>query len=231
MKSKALDWAKEAAGHKFKQPKLLQSALSHTSLATSENYERLEFLGDRVLGLIMAHWVWESFPNDPEGHLATRFTGLVRREALADVARSIDLGSYIQMAPSARAEGAQKKDSVLADCCEALIGALYLDGGLKAAESFIKDKWADKLESGPKVRKDAKTRLQEWAQGRGLPLPLYEDVERTGPDHRPEFIVSVQIEGFDAVEAKGLSKRDAQQAAADKLLKVTKKNDRQRKRK
>lgn len=231
MKTKTLDWAAGATGHKFKKTELLQSALNHTSLGTGENYERLEFLGDRVLGLVMAHWICESFPEDPEGLLATRFTGLVRRGALADVARAIDLGSQIQMAPSARAEGAQKKDSVLADCCEALIGALYLDGGLIAAEVFIKDKWADKLNSGPKVRKDAKTQLQEWAQGRGLPLPLYEDVGRTGPDHRPEFVVSVQVEGFDAVEAKGLSKRDAQQAAADKLLKVTKKNDRQRKRK
>lgn len=225
-RNKLASWALSATGHRFERLDLLDEAFTHSSLGGDASYERLEFLGDRVLGLIMAHWVWEKFPEDPEGRLATRFTGLVRREALADVARSIELGDYVHLAPSARAEGAQDKDSVLADCCEALIGALYLDGGLEAAEAFIKDKWSEKLVSGPKVTKDAKTRLQEWAQGRGLSLPLYEDTGRSGPDHQPEFIVTVQIKGQDPVNAKGKSKREAQQAAAKKLLGIVLKNDR-----
>lgn len=229
--NKLASWALDATGHQFANTTLLQEAFTHSSLGGGESYERLEFLGDRVLGLVMAHWIWAEFPDDPEGRLATRFTGLVRRETLADVARSIDLGAQVRMAPSARTEGAQDKDSVLADCCEALIGALYIDGGLAAAEQFIKKNWADYLIDGPKITKDAKTRLQEWAQGRGLPLPLYEDTGRTGPDHQPEFIVTVQVQGKEAVQANGKSKREAQQAAAEKLLGHVLKNDRRKSRK
>jgi len=229
--NKLVSWALEATGHQFENTALLKEAFTHSSLGGDESYERLEFLGDRILGLVMAHWIWERFPEDPEGRLATRFTGLVRRETLAEVARSIKLGAQVRMAPSARAEETQDKDSVLADCCEALIGALYIDGGLSAAEQFIKKNWSDYLIDGPKITKDAKTRLQEWAQGRGLPLPLYEDTGRTGPDHQPEFIITVEVQGQDRVQAKGKSKREAQQAAAEKLLGHVLKNDRRKSRK
>lgn len=217
-KSKAAAWAAEVSGHEFKNAGLLKDALTHTSVAGKASYERLEFLGDRVLGVVIANWVFHEFPQDAEGRLATRFAHLVRRETLADVARDIALGAHITLANSARGEGAHEKDSVLADCCEAFIGALYLDGGLEAAENFIRRHWQTRLNTKAKVRKDAKTRLQEWAQGRGLPLPEYAEMGRSGPDHSPEFIIRVTVKGFDAAEAIGVSKRDAQQKAAEALL-------------
>ncbi|MFZ5608826.1 MAG: ribonuclease III [Pseudomonadota bacterium] len=213
-----VDWAARATGHRMADAALLAEALTHPSIDKQRSYERLEFLGDRVLGLVIAQWLFEAYPDEPEGRLATRLAALVRRESLAAVARAIDLGGHLILAPSARGEGAGEKASVLADSCEALIGALYRDGGMAAARGFIQAAWDPLMAAGPGARKDAKTRLQEWAQGRGLALPVYREVARAGPDHAPEFTIGVAVEGLGETSATGRSKREAEQKAAKLML-------------
>lgn len=212
------DRAQAVLGHRFSDPGLLQAALTHPSVAGPVNYQRLEFLGDRVLGLVIAAWLYESFPQEPEGKLNRRFSALVRREALAEVAGETGLDGLIRLEAGAESEGARKLPAVLADVCEAVIGALYLDAGLAAAEAFVTAHWAARLKAGPAVYKDAKTTLQEWAQGRRLPLPAYRVAERRGPDHSPEFVVAVSVEGVGEAQAAGTSKRLAEQAAAAAML-------------
>ncbi|GAB4140075.1 MAG: ribonuclease III [Sphingomonadales bacterium] len=211
-------WAVQALDHGFNDSALLAQALTHPSVDGTGSYQRLEFLGDRVLGVVIAHWLYQHFPAEPEGKLATRFTSLVRRETLADVGREIDLARQINLAAGAREEGAQHKDSVLADVCEALVGALYLDGGLAVAEAFIRRHWAQRIDADTGPRKDAKTRLQEWVQGRGLPAPTYEEVARSGPAHAPHFIVEAVVEGMAPSRGEGSTKREAQQQAAEAML-------------
>lgn len=211
-------WAADVLAHAFRDPGLLTQALTHPSFDSTASYQRLEFLGDRVLGLVIAHWLYAHFPNEPEGRLATRFTGLVRRETLADIARAIGLGTRIILASGARDEAAHDKDSVLADVCEAVIGALYLDGGLDAAQAFIRTHWQGLIDGGPGARKDAKTRLQEWVQARGLPAPTYREVSRSGPAHAPQFVMEVLVEGRPSLNGAGSTKREAEQQAAAVML-------------
>ncbi|RME63142.1 MAG: ribonuclease III [Alphaproteobacteria bacterium] len=215
---KAAAWAAKVLGHRFGDPALLAQALTHPSFESARSYQRLEFLGDRVLGLVIAHWLFAHFKGEPEGRLATRFTGLVRRETLADIARRLGIGAWIKLASGARDEGAHDKDSVLADVCEALIGAMYLDGGLAAAQAFIHAQWAGLIADGPGARKDAKTRLQEWVQGRGLPAPTYREVARSGPAHLPHFVMEVLVEGETPHTGEGRTKREAEQRAAKAML-------------
>ncbi len=210
-------------GYEFASPELLERALTHASLnkrpgGAADSYERMEFLGDRVLGLVVADLLYRRFPEEDEGALARRFAMLVRREALAAVAEEIELGKAVILARGEEEAGSQENPAILSDCCEAVIAALYLDGGLEPARRFITEHWTAKLEADPTPPLDAKTELQEWAQGKGLPLPRYREVSRDGPAHEPRFIIEVSVEGEAPAEASGGSKRQAEQAAARILL-------------
>lgn len=208
--------------YEFRDPGLLRAALTHPSTgerAERRTYERLEFLGDRALALSVAELLLERFPNDNEGSLSKRLVSLVRAETLAEVAAGIGLGDHIEMAVSARSETGRARISMLADACEAVIGALYLDGGLEPARAFVRRHWADAVEAGSKhLPHDPKTALQEWLQGRGLPLPTYSVLGQEGPAHAPQFTVQVAAEDGRAAAATGASKRAAEQAAAEALL-------------
>ena len=215
------DWierAETALGHRFADRKLLLAALTHGSLSESVNYQRLEFLGDRVLALVIATRLYETFPDEPEGLLNRRFTALVRRETLADVAREAGLDALVRLEAAAEQDGARQTPALLADVCEAVLGALYLDGGLACATTLIDRHWTRRLETNEIAAKDAKTTLQEWAQGQGLGLPAYRMVERSGPDHDPEFVVEVRVSGLGKERGRAGSKRAAEQAAATALL-------------
>jgi ribonuclease III len=208
-------------GHDFADQGLAIAALTHPSVGERESrqcYERLEFLGDRVLALVIAEALLERFPTENEGALSKRLVGLVRREALAHIADAIDLEQHIRVAPAAQSEQGRARESMLADACEALIGALFLDGGLDPARAFVRRHWEGLLDATRKPPRDAKTSLQEWLQGHGFALPLYEVVGQTGPAHAPRFSVRVTAENGEAAEAEGRSKRAAEQAAAKLLL-------------
>jgi len=212
-------------GHDFARPALLAEALTHLSATErrSATYERLEFLGDRVLGLIVAEALLERFPKEREGDIAKRHVALVRREALAQVARTIRLGDYLKLSRSEADAGGRDNDALLADAMEAVIAALYLDGGLEAARRFVLRAWESQLAVSGRPPQDAKTGLQEWAQGRGLPLPAYREVGREGPAHQPVFTVEVTVSGHEAAAGTGPSTRVAEQEAAQALLdRVTK---------
>lgn len=207
----------ERLGHAFADRGLLLRALTHPS-ADGASYQRFEFLGDRVLALVIADWLLEEFPAADEGELAVRFNALVRKEACAEIAERIGLGDHVVMGGGEEKAGGRRKAAILADACEAVIAALYFDSGLAAAERFIRAEWAPLIEKSSVAPQDAKTALQEWAQGAGKPVPKYTLDERTGPDHAPEFTVSVQVEGQAALQARGASKRQAEQAAARAML-------------
>ncbi len=208
-------------GHRFSDVELLVRALTHSSAAVMagvRDYERLEFLGDRVLGLVIADVLLKRFPSEPEGDLAVRLNALVRAETCTEVARELDLSAFVRLTPGEEKAGAGDRSSVLADICEALIGALYLDGGLEVARLFVERYWLSRLEGMKRPPRDAKTELQEWAQSRKLGLPKYTEVSRSGPDHAPEFEVKVMIADIAPVVASGSSKRAAEQAAAEAML-------------
>ncbi len=210
-------------GHRFSTVDLLIEALTHPSAVrrrgiSRRGYERLEFLGDRVLGLIVAELLWRRFPAEAEGELTRRHTHLVRRDALAEVARAVNLGSRLIVSPGEDAAGLRENSSVLADVCEAVIAALYLDGGLPAARHFVERRWEARLAALSEPPRDPKTTLQEWVQARGLPLPAYRTVAAEGPSHRRRFTVTVNIEGLDRATASGPSKRAAETAAAAAAL-------------
>jgi ribonuclease-3 len=215
----------EILGHRFANRKLLEEALTHPGCAETRNgqpfnYQRLEFLGDAVLGLVVAEIVFTLYPQENEGNLAKRHAALVRGESLAEIARTLGFGEYISL-PSGNDAAVRGNASNLEDVCEALIGALYLDGGVDAARAFIRKHWLALAKGVQIAPKDAKTALQEWAQARGLPLPNYTIISTTGPAHAPEFTVevSVDIEGGKATSVAA-SKRNAEQQAAASLLKI-----------
>ncbi len=211
-------------GHDFHRPTLLNEAMMHPSINPEDRgtarfgYERLEFLGDRVLGLAIAEWLLERFPDEPEGALARRHTALVRRETLSRVAAALGLGRYLLLSTGEETAGGRDNAAILADACEAVIGAVHLDGGFDAARRLIRRAWADAVERDGGPPQDPKTALQEWAQARGLPLPRYETVSRAGPDHEPVFEVRVEVGGHPAVTATGTTKRAAAKLAAARLL-------------
>lgn len=218
-------WPKlaERVGHRFACRRLLQEAMTHPSVAphrhrSDRSYERLEFLGDRVLGLIVADLLFTSFEHEKEGALARRHAALVRRETLAAVARHLDLGSYLLLAKGEEEGGGRDNPATQADACEALIGALYLDGGLAAARSFVERHWRPLIAAAERPPQDAKTALQEWAQGRGLSPPTYRELDRTGPPHDPVFTIEAEIPGYPPSVGEGRSKRLAEQEAAERLL-------------
>jgi ribonuclease-3 len=210
-----------ALGHDFQRPELLRQALTHPSAVSvrrtaAAHYERLEFLGDRVLALIIADLIMARFPSESEGALAKRLSALVRRETLIEVAAQIELDRHIVLGPGE--QNGEVNASMMADCCEAVIGALYLDGGLEVARGFVVPLWTPFVEAETTPPQDAKTGLQEWAQGRGLALPEYREVAREGPHHEPRFTVEVRVEGQPPASGEGGSKRIAEQAAARLLL-------------
>lgn len=209
--------------HHFRDALLLRQALTHASVSghagsRRPSNERLEFLGDRVLGLIVAELLYQAYPDEDEGALARRYSSLVSGEALALVAEQIDLGQFLRYLRGEEEAGGVRNSGVLADSCEAVIAALYLDGGLDAARRFIHRFWRPLMGASLRPPKDAKTELQEWAQARALTLPLYREVLREGPPHAPRFLVEVRLDGLPAVTASGLSKRAAEQAAAQAML-------------
>ncbi len=212
-------------GHDFAKPELLQDALTHPSLAgarprkknSTTPYERLEFLGDRVLGLVIAKWLYELFPDSSEGDLAKRHASLVNRDALRVIALEIGLDRHLKLARGEEVSAARKNLATLSDAMEALIGALYLDAGLEIAETFIHKYW-EKATAVEKTPDDPKTALQEWAQGKGLPLPQYKVIERSGPAHAPKFLVEVTVKGHAPSRAEGPSKRIAEKTAAKALI-------------
>jgi len=212
-------------GHSFANPDLLEEALTHPSATTrkstrlggGQDYDRLEFLGDRVLGLVIADHLLKTYPNADSGRLATRYNALVRRETLAMVAEQIDLGAHMRFARGERDSGGSAKPALLADACEAVIAALYLDGGLDAAARFIHQYWDKLAEELTTAPKDAKTRLQELAHARNAPAPVYRETDRSGPAHAPVFTIEVQVGTMGEASGKGSSKRVAEQIAAQAL--------------
>jgi ribonuclease-3 len=210
-------------GHVFTDRALLERALTHASVgdgarAVGHN-ERLEFLGDRVLNLCAAERLMALYPEVREGEMSRLLASLVNYHACARIAREAGLADALRLSPSATKVGARKSDAVLGDACEALIAALYIDGGLECARAFFLKFWDEEFERvGEPRSKDPKTALQEWAQGKGLPLPAYEVVSREGPDHAPAFTVRVAVEGFPPEEGRGRSRQDAEKAAAQAML-------------
>ena len=213
----------ERVGYRFKDGALLDCALTHISaLKGARNragsYQRLEFLGDHVLGLVISDVLFRAFPKADEGELSRRLADLVRKETCAEIAVTIELGAAIKLGSSEANAGARKRPAILADVCEALIGAVYLDGGYPAAEGLVERLWQVRMQAKAQPLRDSKTVLQEWAQARGLPTPVYREVARTGPDHSPVFCVAVQLPNFAPAEGSGRSKRGAEQAAATAML-------------
>lgn len=214
----------EILGYTFQQPELAAAALRHPSLQgkklpDGEHFERLEFLGDRVVGLTVASMLMQKFPREAEGPLTRRHTALVRAGTLAAIARETGIIAQLQVAA-----GEAPGDNVLADALEAMLGAIYLDGGHEPASTLVRQLWAGRIESEPSDQRDPKTRLQELAQSRGPQLPLYEVLDQHGPSHAPIFRIRVTLAEGEQAEGEGNSKRAAEQAAAQSLLKKVDKN-------
>lgn len=206
-------------GYTFTDPALLQTALTHSSLrSTAIDNERLEFLGDRVLGLIVAHLLFSRFASENEGSLAKRHTALVQQKALVKVAQAIELSAHLKLSAGEAKSGGTVKEKILSDAVEALIGAIFQDGGYKAAEKFVHTHWDSLLATQTAPPEDAKSALQEWAQSRGLPLPQYKQLAKSGTDHAPQFEIEVSLDGFGRARATAASKRAAEKSAAEKLL-------------
>jgi len=210
-------------GYVFHDKALLDRALTHISGARSSegrlgSYQRLEFLGDRVLGLAVSAMLLRGFPKSDEGELSRRLAELVRAEACAEVAAVMQLGPHIRLGSGEANSGGRKKKAILSDVCEAVVGAVFLDGGYEPAAALVERYWRPRMLAPSRPLRDPKTGLQEWAQGRGLPTPVYREVGRSGPDHDPHFQVLVEVEGLGEAEGEGRSKRAAEQAAAEALL-------------
>src|SRR6056297_905172 len=207
-------------GHDFARADLLIHAVTHSSMAsaTRDDNQRLEFLGDRVLGLVMAEALLEEDPTAAEGQLAPRFNALVRKETCAEVAREIDLGKVLKLGRSEMLSGGRRKQALLGDAMEAVIAAVYRDGGFAAAKALVLRLWGDRIRTVKDDARDAKTALQEWAQARGLLPPEYLEKARSGPDHAPQFTIEARLSSGEVEAATAGSKRQAEQAAAKALL-------------
>lgn len=210
-------WIETQLGHSPRDIALFRRALTHGSYAP-DHYERLEFLGDRVLGLIAGAWLYEIFPAEPEGNLSRRLNAIVSRETCAEIGRDIAVSTHLRLGKQARDDGAVESDNVLGDVVEALIGALYLEGGLAAAEAFVRGAWAERVTGQAQAPKHPKSALQEWAAAHRCKPPVYTMGGRSGPHHAPRFTVSVEIAGKAVASAEGSSKQEAETAAARALL-------------
>ena len=205
-------------GHVFDDPQILRRALTHPSVDGQDNYQRLEFLGDRVLGVVIASRLFRDFPEVDEGELALRYNDLVRKSTLATIAQSLDLGRHVLLSPGEDDSGGRDKPAILADICEALIGALYLDGGFDVARRFVLDHWTDLVDAAANTEKDGKTRLQEWGQARGFAPPKYREISREGPPHAPIFTIEAVLGNGMSATGQARSKRGAEQEAAEAVL-------------
>jgi ribonuclease-3 len=211
-------------GYRFRDSGLAILALTHLSAQNSggrgraQSYQRLEFLGDRVLGVVIASRLFQAFPKASEGELSMRFTKLVRRETCAEIAALWDVGPHVALGLGEARGGGRKKAAILSDVCESLIGAVFVDGGFGAAEALILRAWGDRITADAEPARDAKTAVQEWAQSRALAPPRYEEVERSGPAHAPHFVMRVVLDGFEPELGAATSKRAAEQAAAQTFL-------------
>jgi ribonuclease-3 len=218
----AADLAAFAAriGHDFRQPELLARAVTHASISspTRPSNERLEFLGDRVLGLSIAAALFEQDGKAQEGQLAPRLNALVRQETCAEIAREIGLGDVLKLGRSEMLSGGRRKEALLGDAMEAVIAAVYLDAGFDAARDMVLRLWGRRIAAARGQGRDAKSALQEWAQARGLPPPAYVETARSGPDHEPVFTIEARLSTGDSASAKASGKRQAEQAAARALL-------------
>ncbi|MBY0566942.1 MAG: ribonuclease III [Hyphomonadaceae bacterium] len=219
----ALDALEARIGHTFEKRALLQEALTHGSALdgarVKRSYDRLEFLGDRVLGLVVSERLLAENKSIEEGELAPRYNALVNKHACAAAARAADLGAAVVLSPSEEANGGRGKEAILADICESVIAAIYLDAGLEAARAFIYRFWGEAFDDVKATPRDAKTALQEWAAAKKKGLH-YNVVEQTGPEHAPHFVIDAQVDGFPPSRGEGGSKRDAQRAAATAFLKA-----------
>jgi ribonuclease-3 len=211
-----LDILQQKIGYRFQNLSLLEQALTHSSTGAAQNYERLEFLGDRVLGLVVAHILFEKFPGEPEGDLAKRLASLVQGSWLAVMAEKLDLGTHLNLSEAERGAGGYENEHILGDAMEALIGAVYLDNGsgLETCRVFIERLWGDAFLTMQKPPQHPKTALQEWLQAQGLPLPNYKIAGQSGPDHAPVFEVELKIPGHQPVRAEGRSRQEAEKEAA-----------------
>ncbi|HEY9013101.1 MAG TPA: ribonuclease III [Devosia sp.] len=210
-------------GYRFADPELLDRALTHSSSVSpgkrvEKSYQRLEFLGDRVLGLVVADMLYRRLPKANEGELSRSLNALVRKETCAAIARELELGKEMHLGESEARTGGANKEAILGDIAEAVIGAIYCDGGLGQAYEVVERLFGPQIEHAGNVRADPKTTLQEWAQSKGREPPLYTEVERKGPDHAPEFTISVQLSGYEPLAATGPSKKLAEHKAAERFL-------------
>lgn len=219
-RSSSLSQFEHRIGHQFADRDLLTRALTHSSMSspTRGDNQRLEFLGDRVLGLVMAEALFLKDKKASEGQLAPRFNALVRKETCADVAREIALGGVLKLGRSEMLSGGRRKQALLGDAMEAVIAAVYLDGGFDAARALVLRLWDKRIDRIEEDARDAKTALQEWAQARGMTPPRYVETARSGPDHAPVFTIEARLPSGDAASATAGSKRQAEQAAAQALL-------------
>ena len=214
----------DAIGHRFANRSLLVRALTHVSAVAGnggrgKSYQRLEFLGDHVLGLVIAELLYAAFPEAAEGELSRRLAELVRKDTCADVGTAWGIAAHVRVAQGPAAVIAAGNRAIIADVCEAIVGAVFVDAGNSAVRGVNEKAFGPKLHApGAGSMRDAKTSLQEWAQGRGLPPPTYAIVDRRGPDHAPLFRIAVTVQGLTAADASGASRRLAEQAAAERLL-------------
>jgi ribonuclease-3 len=207
-------------GHRFADRGLLERALTHVSVAKTreDSYQRLEFLGDRVLGLVVADMLCAAFPEASEGELSRRLAHLVRRETCADIAGEWDAGRFLRQGRSEAQAGGAARAAILSDVCESIVGAVFLDAGYAAAAALVQRALAPRMAMPDRPLRDAKTTLQEWAQARSLGTPTYVALDQAGPDHAPHFTIAVRVEGREPATGEGRSKRIAEQAAAEAFL-------------
>jgi ribonuclease-3 len=210
-------FVREELGHEPHDLSLFELAFTHSSVGR-ENYERLEFLGDRVLGMVIANALYERYPDEPEGNLSRRYNGLVDRDTCAENGREIGVPALVKLGKQAREDGASQSENVVGDVVEALIGALFIDGGIEAAERFILRLWAPDVASQRRAPLHPKSALQELAAARGCKPPLYEVIARTGAHHAPRFTIRVSVPKLGEASAEGSSKQEAETAAAEALL-------------
>lgn len=214
-----ISWIEKNLGHRPKDPALFLRAMTHPSHGNSD-YQRLEFLGDRVLGLVIANWLYDLFPREPEGKLSRRLNSLVSGASCANIARIVGLPQWLRLGKQARDDGAAASDNVLGDVMEAMIGAIFLESGIEAAGKLIHKYWAPLVTGQESAPKHPKSALQEWAAAHNRRPPVYEIVSRTGPQHNPCFTIQVSIAGVGGASAEGSSKQEAQTAAAQALLDI-----------
>lgn len=221
--SAALDRIESKLGYCFENKALIEQALTHSSKSGNINNERLEFLGDRVLNLVIAEALYRHFPQEPEGQLAKRHSALVQGHMLAVIAAAIRLRDDVILSEAERLSGGAENENILSDAMEALLGAVFLDGGLDPARKIILTLWGENIYNLTQAHQDPKTELQEWVQARGLPLPEYNIVEKSGPDHAPLFLIEVCVQGELPMQADGTSRRAAEKKAAHKMLSALRK--------